>query len=50
MLGYIPYWDSVHKGQNLEVRVQMLLDTSGKSLDSEYKCVDVDHSQAFPES
>ena len=50
MLGYIPYWDSVHKGQNLEVRVQMLLDTSGKSLDSEYKCVHVDHSQTLPES
>ena len=49
-VGLHPYWDSVYKGQSLEVRVQMLLDTSGKSLDSEYKCVHVDHSQAFPES
>ena len=40
------------QGQNLEVRVQwyILLGTSGKSLDSEYKCVHVDHSQEFPES
>jgi len=30
VLGYIPYWDSVHKGQNLEVRVQVVHSTGHK--------------------